>query len=403
MTQPNDKPATREAGHPTALCASTNPDRADTPTVWVLLDDRPGNTTQAIGLAETLGWPYQRKRLCFNALANVHNHILGSTHRTIDPGESDTLEPPWPKVVISAGRRTAPVARWIGKQSSGRSLLVQLGRRGGNVADAFDAVITPLHTRLLPHPRRIETLGPLNPVNPERLEQARTRWPDLGNGLARPLIALLVGGSTPRYTLDAAYASRMGVEVNAYAQAQSGSLVVLTSRRTGPQATRALIDSVAPEVRVSQWQAEVESPYLGYLAQADILIVTGESESMLAEVAALGKPMFIYPVPQKPPTRKLRLKEWILGNAQLRSDGGAGDLPWFRAPIQSLCAKLIGSGLIMPPRRIDLLHQALIDRGIAQYFGQPWGETTPRPLRETADVADKLKALLLGPDLEHGQ
>ncbi len=403
MTQPKDKPADRDTVNPTALRASTNADRVDTRTVWVLLDDRPGNTTQAIGLAENLGWPYQRKQLRFNALANIHNRVLGGTLRTIDPGGSDTLAPPWPEVVISAGRRTAPVARWIGKQSGGGTQLVQLGRRGGNVTDAFDAVITPLHTRLLPHPRRIETLGTLNPVNPERLEQARTRWPDLADGLARPLIVLLVGGSTPRYVLDAACAGRMGAEVSAYARAKSGSLVVLTSRRTGPQATRALVDSVAPGVRISEWQAEVESPYLGYLAQADILIVTGESESMLAEVAALGKPMYIYPVPHKPPTRKLRVKEWILGNARSHTEEGAGDSPWLSARIRSLCAKLIGSGLLMPPRRIDLLHQALIDRGTARYFGQPWGKKPPQPLRETADVADRLKALLLGLDESRGR
>ena len=398
MTQPKDTLDVRDTVDPTACRSSTDADATDSRTVWVLLDDRPGNTTQAIGLAENLGWPYQPKRLRFNALANVHNRLLGASLRTIDPDGSDTLAPPWPEVVISAGRRTAPVARWIGKQSGGGTQLVQLGRRGGNVADAFDAVITPLHTRLLTHPRRIETVGPLNPVNPERLEQARVRWPDLADGLRRPLIVLLVGGSTPRYVLDAKCAGRMGAEASAYASAQSGSLVVLTSRRTGPQATQSLIDSISPGVRVCEWQADVESPYLGYLAQADILIVSGESESMLAEVAARGTPMFIYPVPHKPPTTKLRIKDWILREAQSHVRGDDHDVSWASARIRSLSAKLIGGGLLMPPRRIDLLHQALIDRGIARYFGQPWGEEPPHPLRETADVADRLKTLLLGPD-----
>jgi len=29
------------------------------PTVWVLTDDHPGNTTQSLGLARALGWPYE--------------------------------------------------------------------------------------------------------------------------------------------------------------------------------------------------------------------------------------------------------------------------------------------------------------------------------------------------------
>jgi hypothetical protein len=43
------------------------PDQDQTPVaaprVWLLLDDRPGHTTQVVGLAEALGWPYETKEL----------------------------------------------------------------------------------------------------------------------------------------------------------------------------------------------------------------------------------------------------------------------------------------------------------------------------------------------------
>ncbi|MCA9476882.1 MAG: mitochondrial fission ELM1 family protein, partial [Nitrospira sp.] len=40
-------------------------------------------------------------------------------------------------------------------------------------------------------------------------------------------------------------------------------------------------------------------PYVTALALADVIVVTGESEAMLAEVAATDKVMVIYPLPRK--------------------------------------------------------------------------------------------------------
>ena len=47
------------------------------------------------------------------------------------------------------------------------------------------------------------------------------------------------------------------------------------------------IRRVAPEAHLHLWQADrADNPYLSYLAAADLLVVTGESESMLAEASA---------------------------------------------------------------------------------------------------------------------
>src|SRR4030095_8274898 len=47
------------------------------PTVWVLTDDHPGNTTQSLGLAKALGWPYEVKALRFTSLIHLHDVLLG--------------------------------------------------------------------------------------------------------------------------------------------------------------------------------------------------------------------------------------------------------------------------------------------------------------------------------------
>ena len=161
------------------------------PTVWVLDDGKPGHTTQSVGLAEALGWPYQIKRLAFTPLAGfgtVLRSRLGATLMGVDGGRSDALAPPWPDIAIATGWRPAPVTRWIGEQSRGHTRTIQLGRKGGRLAEVYDAVIACGYFRLPPHPRRIETTAPLNRVSGDRLEQAAAGAASLFDGMAKPRV-----------------------------------------------------------------------------------------------------------------------------------------------------------------------------------------------------------------------
>ena len=93
-----------------AVPPEQEPERAGAaaPRVWLLLDDRPGHTTQVVGLAEALGWPYETKPLRFTALNRLSNRLLGASRLALDAGASAELSPPWPDLVIAMGRRSAP-------------------------------------------------------------------------------------------------------------------------------------------------------------------------------------------------------------------------------------------------------------------------------------------------------
>ena len=153
------------------------------PTVWVLTDDHPGNTTQSLGLAKALGWPYEVKALRFTSLVHLHDVLLGmfgSTRLGLQRTQSAVLTRPWPDLVITTGWRTAHIARWIKKQSHDHTRLVQMGRKGTHVARLYDLAISCRYFRLPPHSRRIETLVPLTAVSSEQLRQAAERRPTIG-------------------------------------------------------------------------------------------------------------------------------------------------------------------------------------------------------------------------------
>jgi mitochondrial fission protein ELM1 len=295
---------------------------------------------------------------------------------------------------VTTGWRTEHVARWIKKQNQGRTRLVQMGRKGGRVAELFDLVVSCIYFRLPPHPRRIETAVPLTQVTPEQLMQAAKRWHGLFDNAPHPRIALLVGGTSSSHRLDAETARRIGEEVHAFAQAARGSVFATTSRRTGQKAAEALRKGLGESSYVHLWQpGQQENPYLAYLALADVIIVTGESESMLAEAAATGKPVYIYPLPKRQLNPWIRLKEWVVARSQIQRLNARGTVRPQQG-LEYLCARLVERGIILPQPDLHMLHQTLVCRGIARFFGEPL-DTANRPvLREIDEVVRRVRALI---------
>jgi len=367
---------------------------ASPPRVWVLTDDRGGNATQSLGLAEALGWPYTRKSLRPGPLSWLHNRLLGASRAGIARARSDALEPPWPDLVIAAGRRTAPVALWIREQSRGRTRLVQLGRKGGDAADRFDLVATPAYCRLFPHPRRVETCAPLHSATPARIAEARERWRERLGALPAPRIAVLVGGNSGQYRIDAAQAKRLGAEAARMARELGGSILATTSRRTGRAATAAFCNELGPDAFVHRAGDPGENPYLGLLAWADRIVVTGDSESMLAEAASTAKPILVYGLPERWSFRVLRWpRELVLARAQAKPAGPRGT-PRPQRGLERLCGRLIERGFVRPARDLRLLHDELARRGLVQPFGAPWKTARTEPLRDGLVVVRRVRALL---------
>jgi uncharacterized protein len=367
------------------------------PRIWILSDGKMGHSTQSEGLAKSLGWPYEIKQLNFHAWNNTQKllwSVLPPNTLGLNKAQSSSLQPPWPDIVISTGWRPAPIARWIREQNGGKTRIIQLGRKGGGSADLFDVVITPAYYGFPPHPHRIETLAPLNEVTQENLNMVSQRWPNIFDNAPHPRIVLVVGGSTARFTFTLDLAYDIGNKLKDLANSCGGKIFAVTSPRTGNEVSQALKSALGPEQHFHQWQPhQSDNPYLAYLAGADVLIVTGESESMLAEAASLGKPVYIIPLSENPPTMKTRLSEAIVQRAQSRPLNKRGTV----RPQQGLerfCAQLIRSGLIQPRRNLSLLHDSLIKQGIARPFGEPI-ENGKRPqLRETERVARKIKEIL---------
>ncbi len=333
------------------------------PRVWVLLGKAAGGNGQLTSLADALGWPYETRRIVHNPLHVLPNPLLGATLATVDRRRSDALEPPWPDLVLAAGRRATPVSRWIRRRSGGRTKLVHLLHAQAPLRH-FDLVATLPQYRLPDAPNVLQLTAALNRPDPARLAAAAAEWKAALEALPRPRIAVLVGGASSSYAFDAEVAARLGREASREASRQGGSLLVTTSPRTSPEATEALFGAIDVPHHGYRWRRDdPANPYLGYLALAERFIVTVDSASLPAEACQTGRPVQVFEWPRR---------------------GGAGPLP----PLRGWRGRLAAWGFIKPPRDFDAFHRVLRERGLTTRLGE--GEALPP--RETLDDLERAAA-----------
>lgn len=270
--------------------------------VWVLLGRKAGDNNQVLALAEALGWPYQEKRIQARSWELLPHLLLGATLAGIDRRRSSPLAPPWPDLVISAGRRNEPVARWIRRRSGHRTRLVHIGRPWAP-PDCYDLIVTTPQYFLPEQDNILHNDLPLHRVQRERVAAAAQRLePELAD-LPRPFTTVLIGGDSGPFVFTPDKGRRLAAGVNRLVAQTGGAVLVTDSRRTPPAAAQAFRDALAVPAAAWWWDEDNtgrDNPYHAYLGLAERFVVTGESMSMLAEAAAMARPLYLFD-PADPP------------------------------------------------------------------------------------------------------
>ena len=313
----------------------------------MLADDRPGNVNQALGLAEALGAPFAIKTVGYGQLARLPNWLLPANLTGLTKATRETLCPPWPNLVIGAGRRTARVGRWV-KQQHPDVYLVQLMWPGSS--DGFDLIAVPEHDRVPDDPVLMRTLGPPHRLTSERLRRSAAEITPRLESLPRPYVVCLVGGTSKHVAFTVGDARSLIEGARRLAAERGGSLLVTTSRRTGEACTAALAqaleDTPTTPYWLYRWQPEGENPYLGMLGSADAVVVSADSASMCAEACAAGRPAFLH-----------------------QPDAGS-------------------------PEKFRILHRRLEEQGCLRPLGSDWFEVDAPPINPAFAIADAINVIL---------
>ena len=266
--------------------------------VWVLADDRTGNANQALGVAEALGFPFEVKRIEYNRWGRLPSVVCASSLLGVQRSYRAAFKPPWPDIVIAAGRRTVPVARHIKRANLGHSFLVHIMWPGWPTGD-LNLLAVPEHDFVPERDNVIHTVGAPHRVTAALLAQDASVWRKRLAHLPRPYIGVLVGGTAGKKVFDVASASMLGQRISQLARDCGGTLLVTTSRRTGVDASEALISAIDAPNYVHRFTSyDPENPFFAFLGLSDAVVVTGDSTSMCSEACATGRPVYIFAPPE---------------------------------------------------------------------------------------------------------
>ncbi|CAK7193165.1 hypothetical protein COMNV_01378 [Commensalibacter sp. Nvir] len=259
------------------------------PTVNILTEDFAGMKSQAIGLAERAGfaknfcllkpkplwklisapyWPFPLK--------GVEPFCLGNSFINLSVGSVGG--------VVNAALQT----------NSTPKIHIQNPRIS---VTKFDLVIAQPHDHLYGSNVLISR-NAIHKISPHVLSENKKKWflklkrPD------KPIVSVLIGGNNGRFRLAFSEAELICNQLKKLINQEGISLLLTPSRRTNPKIIALFKEKLAP-LGAYIWDGNGENPYLGFLACADLILVTIDSVSMISEAIATQAPVMIIPLPGK--------------------------------------------------------------------------------------------------------
>ena len=358
------------------------------PRVWLVVGEKPGDNAQIVNLAEAVGWDFEEKKIVVRPEWVDRKPKVRPSLDHIDRGQSDVLEPPWPDLVITAGRRLSRVGLWIKRASGGRTKLVMIGKPR-RLLDSVDLIVVAAHYVLPEGPNVARHDLPLMHVDPQLLESAAEQWRDRLSTGPRPLTALFVGGPTGGLRFDLEMARDLFDKTLEGVRASGGSLCIATSRRTPPEVVDMLRSECPEDASLYVFDREAgpgENPYHGLLALADHFVVTTDSVSMMVEVVRLGRAISLYPLESE-----VGIFERVLEAIGLVRPLSPRTDP---IPAGGLRARtMYRLGKPSHTRDLSAVPRLLVEKGLAVWLGDPPKPPLPFADDELERVAARIRAL----------
>lgn len=272
--------------------------------IWALLDGISGHDAQVMGVIEALQLPFKKKKIFYNEKASKPNFLKTDGLGTIDAKKSDMISAPWPDIIVSCGRKSASVAAAIKKRAKKdryKTFAAHISWPGLPV-NRFDLIATPSHDAILwPYSKNKKIyrfLGSPNRITKEFLLNEYRIWARTIGELPEPRISVLIGGDSKKVSFNISHAKVLVEHIVHLCSKFKAAVLVTTSRRTNPEVA-SFVESelkrrIGRYLHFHDFGKSKANPFYAFLQLADMIIVTGDSVSMLSESCTTGKPVYIF-------------------------------------------------------------------------------------------------------------
>jgi mitochondrial fission protein ELM1 len=268
--------------------------------IWGLIDSRVGSDKQTISLAKALDDKAELKKVEYTCLIAIPNILrpkrLGINFKNSDALVAKSIDE-IPDLIVFCGRRLAGLALYLKKiflKNFEKEVKVISILNPNYPLNKFYRVILPLHDNKKAD-NVLTILGALCEPNENKIKEEEAFWRKELNNFKRPYVAFMVGGDTKNRKLNGEKLGRLTSNLSDKIKKIGGTLLASSSRRTNKNCLGEIENNLNCDNYFFKWEKNSQlNPYYGFLALSDLVVITGESVSMICEALTLKKSVLIY-------------------------------------------------------------------------------------------------------------
>ena len=204
--------------------------------------------------------------------------------------------------IVSCGSSLAPVNIFMSKENNAKNVVVMDPAIPFSLRK-FNFVIAPKHDKIKKGKNIITTTLAPNLVDIETLKEAGERLKRSANITKNNVVGLLIGGDNPEFTLTPELLKKILSATLKACESSDAELLVTTSRRTSREQESILKETLKDDPRckllVIANENNPEGTLAGILALSKVVVVSGESISMVSEAVSSGKRTVVFMLDRK--------------------------------------------------------------------------------------------------------
>ncbi|MCX5666248.1 MAG: ELM1/GtrOC1 family putative glycosyltransferase [Candidatus Omnitrophica bacterium] len=220
----------------------------------------------------------------------------------LDNDSYEKLMKTYAEFIVSCGSGLAPVNIFMSKENNAKNVVVMDPAIPFGLKK-FSFVIAPKHDNIKKGKSIITTTLAPNLVDIKTMEEAGERLKRSTGITKNNVIGLLIGGDNPEFTLSNDLLDKVLADLLKICGSNDADLLVTTSRRTNKAQESIIKAALQKNTRckllVIANENNPEGTLSGILALSRVVIVSGESISMVSEAVSSGKKTVVFSLDKK--------------------------------------------------------------------------------------------------------